>query len=188
MDEWTAVFLFQLLPQFRASLFQIRLGDVEHAEYLHLGIHVILFLFVLGQVFVIVILDLLLGFLVDAGKCGQHDGKRFLAFQYRYPRQFLAVLARFVQSLHAIEGAESRNSVSFLFAVQHEHKRIHTVVFASGQIAWPLKAALGEPGLLPVLADSLQLFNHHFRKEVESLVFAVRPICILSPVACHNRY
>ena len=185
MNKWAAVFLFQFFPQFRTCFFQIRLGDVEHTENLHFGIHIILFLLIVRQILVIIILDLLLSFLVDTGEGSQHDGKRFLTFQYRNPRQFLAVLARLVQSLHAIEGAEPRNSISFLFAVQHEHQRIHTIVFTAGKITGPLECPLGEPGLLPVLTDGLQLFNHHFSEQVKSLVFAVGAVCIAFPVTCH---
>ena len=58
----------QLVPKFRTGFLKIGLGHVKNPKDLHLRIYIVhLFLFV-GELLKIVILDLLLGFLVDAGK------------------------------------------------------------------------------------------------------------------------
>ena len=58
----------QLVPKFRTGFLKIGLGYIEYPEDLHLRIYIVHLFFFVGELLKIVILDLLLGFLVDAGK------------------------------------------------------------------------------------------------------------------------
>ena len=188
LDFRTAVFLFQLFPQFRTRFPQVGLLYVEHPENLHPRIDIVLLLLILGEILVVVILDFLLRLLVYAGESGEHHREGFLAAQHGDPRQFLSVLSRLVHPLHAVEGTEAGYFVSLFLAVQHQHEGVHAVVFASGQVARPLQCAFREPGLAPVLIDAFYLFNHHLGEQVESLFLAVRPVRVLSSVTGHIRH
>ena len=181
---------FQFLPKFRTSLLKICLRDIEHPEHLHLRIYIVHLLFVIGELLVIIIFDFLLGLLMDAGKSRQHYGKRLLTLVYRYPRQFHTLLcllfSRFVHPLYTVKGAETGNLVALVFAMEKQHQRIHPVVFTSRQVLRPPQTALGEPRLFPVLADGLDAVNHHFRKEVKSLVLCGRTVIVVFPVTGHD--
>lgn len=100
-----------------------------------------------------------------------------LTFQYRHTRLLiLFFLAGLVKLLYAVEGAEARNLVALLLAMQKQHKRIHTIVLSSVQVLRPLQRAFGKPGLFPsVFARQRQnTLNHHIGKQVECLVFGTR--------------
>ena len=114
------VLLLQLFPHFRTSLLQVGLGHIEHPEYLHLRIDVVLFFLFVRELLVVIILDFLLRILVNARKRGQHDRERLLSAQHRHTRQLLSVLAGLVESLHAVEGAEAGNRIAVLLAVQEQ--------------------------------------------------------------------
>ena len=148
-----AVFLLQFLPQLRTGFAQIGLLYIENTEHLHSRIDIVFLLFILGESLIIVILDFLLRLLVYAGEGGQHYRKGFLTAQHGDPWEFLPVLARFVHPLHAVECAEAGNPVSFLFTMQHQHEGVHPVVFAPGQVAWPLQCAFRKPGLMRAYAS-----------------------------------
>ena len=188
LDCRTRVFLLQFLPQLRSRFLQISLRDIEHAKYLHLRIDIVLFLFFIGEFLVIVILDFLLGFLVDAGERGEHDRKGLLATKHGDTRQFLSILAGLIELLDTIERAETGNLIPFFLAVQKQHKSVHPVVLAPVKVAGPLQRTLGKPRLFPVLLNALDFLDHHFGEQVKSLVLAVRSVGILLSVTGHNPY
>lgn len=97
-----------------------RTRDIEDPEHLHLRIDIVLFLFVIGEFLVIVILDFLLGFLVDARERGEHDRKGLLATKHGDTRQFLSILFGLIEFLDTIERAETGNLVPFFLAVQKQ--------------------------------------------------------------------
>lgn len=114
------VLLLQLFPHLRTGLLQVGLRYIEHTEYLHLRIDIILFFLFVGEFLVVIVLDFLLRLLVNTGKRGQHDRERLLSAQHRHTGQLLSVLVGLVEPLHAVEGAETRNFVSLILAVQKQ--------------------------------------------------------------------
>ena len=188
LDYRTRIFLFQFLPQLRSRFLQVSLRDIEDPEHLHLRIDIVLFLFVIGEFLVIVILDFLLGLLMDTSERGEHDRKGLLATKHGDTRQFLSILAGLIELLNTIEGAETGNLVPFFLAVQKQHKSIHPVVLAPVKVARPLQRTLGKPRLFPVLLNALDFLDHHFGEQVESLVLAVRSVGILLSVTGHITY
>ena len=78
----------------------------------------------------------------------------------------LIVLIGFVEPLYTLKSAEARNLVTFLFTVYKQHNGIHAVILTSGKIAGPLQRSFREPGLSPILTDTLDFLNHHFSEEV----------------------
>ena len=188
LDCRTRIFLLQFLPQLRSRFLQIGLRNIEDPENLHLRINIVLFLFVIGEFLVIVILDFLLGLLMDTSERGEHDRKGLLATKHGDTRQFLSILAGLIELLNTIEGAETGNLVPFFLAVQKQHKSIHPVVLAPVKVARPLQRTLGKPRLFPVLLNALDFLDHHFGEQVESLVLAVRSVGILLSVTGHITY
>ena len=69
----------QLAPKFRTGFLKIGLCYIEYPEDLHLRIYIVHLLLFIGELLKIVILDLLLGLLVDAGKGSEHHGEGFFA-------------------------------------------------------------------------------------------------------------
>ena len=118
LDCRTHTFLLQLFPQLRTCFLQIGLRHIEDPEYLHIRIDIILLFFIIGEFLVILILDFLFRFFVDARKRGQHDRKGLLAAQHGDTRQFLSVLAGIIEPLHTVERAETWDFVSLFLAMQ----------------------------------------------------------------------
>lgn len=127
---------------------------------------------------------------MDASKGGKHDWERFFTTVDGNPRQFHTLFSllfsRLVQPLHTVKGAETRNLISVLLAVEKQHQRVHPIVFTPGQVLRPPQTFLGNPWLRPVLADGLDTLDHHFRKKVKSLVFCGRAIVVIFLVTGHT--
>lgn len=123
-----------------------------------------------------------------AGECGQHHGKGFLAFQHRYPWQFLSVLTGLVEPLHAVERTETGNLVPFVLTMQEQHQGVQAVIFPSGEVAGPLQRPFGEPRLVPIFLDAFDFLDHHLGKEVQRLILAVRSLRISLSITGHDCY
>ena len=181
------VFLFQFLPKLWSDLLQVGLRHIEDMVSLKFWIYIILFALLLRKQFVVLPLDVLFCFLIDHSKRGEHHGERMLPLQYRHTRLlFLVFLAGLVKQLNAVEGAEARNLVAFLLAMQEQHHSVHAIIFSSVQVFRPLQRALGKPWLFPSVfaRQRLNTLNHHIGKQVECLVFGTRTF--LSIRLSHN--
>ena len=71
---------FKLCVQFRTSLFNIGLIEIEHVIDLKFRIHCYVLLLLIGHLLVIIVLNLLMTILIYTGKCRDKHRKAFLTF------------------------------------------------------------------------------------------------------------
>ena len=189
----------ELLEHLGTGQFQVGLRcDVEHVVDLELRVHFVLGLLFLGEVPVVVIGDLLLGLRIDDGEGREEDRERLLALVDAHLRELVVVLVAGLEHIavlildvveirDAVEGRPDGDIVSHLLGLHHQHQGVPAVVMAAGEVLGRLCRARGEPGLLPVSLQGLDLVDHQLREPKERLVGRGQIIAVMFLVLCHGR-
>ena len=123
-----------------------------------------------------------MGIGIHDGECREENRETLCSRKHRHLGQRIALLvdsgctsglstALVIETGNSVKRGKDGDLVPLVLAMHVEHKGIHAVVLASIQVLGPAQCALREPWLLPVLADGLDLFDHHIGEPVQGTVF-----------------
>ena len=143
----TAILPDNLLVDFRPSLLDVCLIDVEDIVHLHLRIDIILCPLAFRKLLVLLVLNLLLRVLINDCEAGKENWEALLTLFDGHHRTLIALCihgwhiahrrAIVIHPHHSVKGAEDRIFVAFLFTVHQEHHAIHSIVVSAAEILRP---------------------------------------------------